>query len=148
MPTEDAYSSGHLVLSHFGTCMCSNVDTNLSWTCLVSGPLNFEHPSVLLFCFILPFIRNVTISISLSHILLFLNRNIRAVPAYGVFISQLIRYARACFSYECFTLRATLFQIICSNMDTSRNAWNRFWRSFWSIRGSYQTIQSSPLTNA
>ena len=52
MPTEDAYSSGHLVLSHFGTCMCSNVETNLSWTCLVSGLLNFEHPSVLLFCFI------------------------------------------------------------------------------------------------
>ena len=50
MPTEDAYSSGHLVLSHFGTCMCSYVETNLSWTCLVSGPLNFEHPSVLLFC--------------------------------------------------------------------------------------------------
>ena len=51
MPTGDAYSSGHLVLSHFGTCMCSNVETNLSWTCLVSGLLNFEHPSVLLFCF-------------------------------------------------------------------------------------------------
>ena len=50
MPTEDAYSSGHLVLSHFGTCMCSNVETNLSRTCLVSGLLNFEHPSVLLFC--------------------------------------------------------------------------------------------------
>ena len=49
MPTGDAYSSGHLVLSHFGTCMCSNVETNLSWTCLVSGLLNFEHPSVLLF---------------------------------------------------------------------------------------------------
>ena len=30
--------------------MCSNVESNLSWTCLVSGPLNFEHPSVLLFC--------------------------------------------------------------------------------------------------
>ena len=45
-----AYSSGHLVLSHFGTCMCSNVETNLSWTCLVCGLLNFEHPSVLLFC--------------------------------------------------------------------------------------------------
>ena len=29
----------------------SNVETNLSWACLVSGPLNFEHPSVLLFCF-------------------------------------------------------------------------------------------------
>ena len=32
------------------SCMCSNVETNLSWTCLVSGLLNFEHPSVLLFC--------------------------------------------------------------------------------------------------
>ena len=53
MPTEDAYSSGHLVLSHFGTCMCSNVETNLSLTCLVSGLLNFEHPSVLLFCSLL-----------------------------------------------------------------------------------------------
>ena len=44
MPTEDAYSSGHLVLSHFGTCMCSNVETNLSWTCLVSGLLNLNTP--------------------------------------------------------------------------------------------------------
>ena len=26
----DAYSSGHLVLSHFGACMCSYVETNLS----------------------------------------------------------------------------------------------------------------------
>ena len=49
MPTEDAYSSGHLVLSHFGACKCSNVETNISWACLVSGLLSFEHPSVLLF---------------------------------------------------------------------------------------------------
>ena len=50
IPTEDAYSSGHLVLSHFGTFKCSNVETNLSWTCLVSGLLSLEHPSVLPFC--------------------------------------------------------------------------------------------------
>ena len=50
MPTEDAYSSGRLVLSHFGTCMCSK--TNRSWTCLVSGLLNFEHSSEFLFCLI------------------------------------------------------------------------------------------------
>ena len=56
MPAGDADSSGQLVLSHFGTCMCSNVETNLSWTCLVSGLLNFEHPSVLLFCFKLSFV--------------------------------------------------------------------------------------------
>ena len=51
MPTEDAFSSGHLVLSHFGTCKCTNVETNLSSTCLLSGLLSFEHPSVLLICF-------------------------------------------------------------------------------------------------
>ena len=36
----------------------------------------------------------------------FLSSNNRSSPAYGVFISHLIRYARACFSYECFILRA------------------------------------------
>ena len=51
MPTEDPYSSRHLVLSHFRSCMCSNVETNLSLTCLVSGHLSFEHPSVLLLLF-------------------------------------------------------------------------------------------------
>ena len=167
MPTEDAYSSGHLVLSHFGTCMCSNVETNLSRTCLVSGPLNFEHPSVLLFCLasrfnltyryiddVLPInnpefenylgqmypaeleIKDTTestTSASYLDLLLsigrdgqlhtsiydkrddfnfyitnfpFLSSNIPSSPAYGVFISQLIRYARACSSYECFILRA------------------------------------------
>ena len=35
----------------------------------------------------------------------FLSRNIPSSPAYGVFISQLIRYARACSSYGCFILR-------------------------------------------
>ena len=37
----------------------------------------------------------------------FLSSNIPSSPAYGVFISQLIRYTRACASYECFILRAT-----------------------------------------
>ena len=36
----------------------------------------------------------------------FLSSNIPSSPAYGVFISQLIRYSRACSSYECFILRA------------------------------------------
>ena len=36
----------------------------------------------------------------------FLSSNIQSSPAYGVFISQLIRDARACSSYECFILRA------------------------------------------
>ena len=37
---------------------------------------------------------------------MFLSSNIPSLPAYGVFISQLIRYSRACSSYECFILRA------------------------------------------
>ena len=36
----------------------------------------------------------------------FLSSNIPPLPAYGVFISQLVRYARACSSYEYFMLRA------------------------------------------
>ena len=35
----------------------------------------------------------------------FRSSNIPSSPAYGVFISQLIRYARACSSNECFILR-------------------------------------------
>ena len=37
----------------------------------------------------------------------FLSSNIPTSPTYGVFISQPIRYARACSSYGCFILRAT-----------------------------------------
>ena len=36
----------------------------------------------------------------------FLSSNIPSSPAYDVFISQLIQYARVCSSYECFILRA------------------------------------------
>ena len=39
-----------VVLSYFRTCKCSYFETNLSWTCLISGLLSFEHPSVFLFC--------------------------------------------------------------------------------------------------
>ena len=37
---------------------------------------------------------------------LFLSSKIQSSPAYGIFISQLIRYARDCSSYECFILGA------------------------------------------
>ena len=36
----------------------------------------------------------------------FLSSNIPSSPAYGVYISHHIRYARACSSFECFILRA------------------------------------------
>ena len=55
----------------------------------------------------------------------FLSSNIPSSPAYGVFISQLIRYARACSSYECFILRAArLSSTLLGHLDTSLNVWN------------------------
>ena len=48
---------------------------------------------------------------------LFLSSNIPSLPAYGVFISQLIRYARASTSYECFILRAMRLSISFSGRD-------------------------------
>ena len=47
----------------------------------------------------------ITNNITISYTI-FLSSNIPSSPAYGVFISQSIRYARACSSYECFILRA------------------------------------------
>ena len=60
----------------------------------------------------------------------FLSSNMTTSPAYGVFISQLIRYARGCSSYGCFILRATRLSNKPLEQDTSRNAWNRHWGSF------------------
>ena len=67
---EDAYFFGHLVLSHLGlACICSNIfsmplwhketneswilniETIYSWSLMFQDFLNFEHPSVPLFCF-------------------------------------------------------------------------------------------------
>ena len=57
--------------------------------------------------FALPFTTNVTISISILQTFRFsvATSHLRP-PIDDVFISQLIRYARACSSYECFILRA------------------------------------------
>ena len=54
----------------------------------------------------------------------FLNSNFPSSPAYGVFISQLIRYAWACYSYECFILRAARLSCILSGTNMSGNVWN------------------------
>ena len=64
--------------------------------------LSFKSKSYWQWRLILAFTRNAMTLDFLSSIF-----NIPSSPAYGVFISQLIRYARACSSYECFILRAT-----------------------------------------
>ena len=50
MPTEDLYSSGHVFLHHFETCMCSQVATILlNWSCFRSFEFRtFVGTSILL----------------------------------------------------------------------------------------------------
>ena len=66
------------------------------YSCQSIGTVNFT----------LPFTTSVTIFNFHITNFPFLSSNIPSSPAYGVFISQLIRYARACSSCECFILRA------------------------------------------
>ena len=76
----------------------------------------------------------------------FLSSNISTSPAYGVFISQLIRYARACSSYGCFILRAARLsnKLLGIRQGTLEIVIEEV---LWSTWGSYQTIWSFPLTN-
>ena len=78
----------------------------------------------------------------------FLSSNIQSSPAYGVFISQLIRYSCACSSYECFIL---MVRRISSKLLKQGYLAERLKSSFrkflWSIWGSYSAIWSIPLTN-
>ena len=50
-PTEDAYSSGHLVLSHLGLAFVLILRPFFPELVMSTDLLSFEHPSVLLFCF-------------------------------------------------------------------------------------------------
>ena len=48
--TEDAYSSGHLVLSHLGLAFVLMLRPFFPELVMSTDLLSFEHPSVLLFC--------------------------------------------------------------------------------------------------
>ena len=67
----------------------------------------------------------------------FLSSNIPSSPAYGVFISQLIRYARACSSPRDFHLSS-------SDRDMSWNVWNRPSGIFMVDMGISANIMKSP----
>ena len=45
----------------FGTCICSNVETCFPELVMSTDLLSFEHPSVLLFCFILLYLQLTTL---------------------------------------------------------------------------------------
>ena len=64
-----------------------------------------------------------------------LSSNIPISPAYGVFISQLIRYARACSSYGCFILRATLLSNKLREQGYVKERLNSSFRKFYGRYG-------------
>ena len=74
----------------------------------------------------------------------FLSSNIPSSPAYGVFISQLIRYARACSYFECFILRRCDFHLSFSDRDVSGDVWNRPSGSFMVNMVISSNIMKSP----
>ena len=78
----------------------------------------------------------------------FLSSNIPSSPAYGVFISQPIRYSRACSSCECFILRARrLSSKLLKQGNLAERLKSTFRKFVSSIRRSYSAIRSLPLTN-
>jgi hypothetical protein len=88
---------------------------------------------------------NRMISISPSSTFLFY---IAISPAYGVYISQLIRYTRACSTYDEFLIEAVCWQ----NVDATKISAVSFTSSFpnilWSLRRSSLPIQPSFRPNA
>ena len=77
----------------------------------------------------------------------FLSSNIPSSLVYGVFISQLIRYARACSSYECIILRARRLSSKLLKHGFHGILEIVIQEVLWSIRGSYSAIWSPNLTN-
>ena len=64
----------------------------------------------------------------------FLSVNIPSSPVYVVFISQLIRYARTCSSYECFILRTAR---LSSKLHGQGYVMKRLQSSLWKFYGRY-----------
>ena len=69
----------------------------------------------------------------------FLSSNIPSSPVYGVFVSQLKRYARACSFYACFILRAARERLSCKLLG-QRYVRERFKSSLRKFYGRYGDI--------
>ena len=74
----------------------------------------------------------------------FLSSNIPSSPAYGVFISQLIRYARACSSYKCFILRAVQLSNKLFGQGYVKERSKSYLRKFYCLYGDLINNRESP----
>jgi hypothetical protein len=67
----------------------------------------------------------------------FVCSNIPLLPAYGVYVSQLIRYAKACFAYEDFSKRGRL---LTNKLMLQRYNESRLKSSFRKFYGRYNDL--------
>ena len=81
----------------------------------------------------------------------FLSSNIPSSPAYGVFISQFIRYARACSSYECFILRARRLSSMLLKqgylVERLKSSFRKFYGRYGDIMQQYEVSLSRMLND-
>ena len=78
----------------------------------------------------------------------FLSTNIPSSPAYGDFISQLIRYARASSSYECFIVRAVRLSNKLLGQGYVKERLRSFLRKFYGRYGDLiKKYEVPPLPN-
>ena len=76
----------------------------------------------------------------------FLSSNIPSSPAYGVFMSQLIRYTRACSSYECFILRAVRLSNKLLGQEYVKERLKSSLRKFYGRYGDLTKQYEGPLS--
>ena len=76
----------------------------------------------------------------------FLSSNIPSSPAYGVFISQLLRYARACSSYEYFILRAMRLSNKLLGQGYAKERLKSSLRKFYGQYGDLTKQYEAPLS--
>ena len=67
-------------------------------------------------------------------------------PHYGVFITQLVRYARACSSYECFILKAMQLFITFHGQEYVKELWKSYLRKFYGRYGEFIKQCEVPLS--
>ena len=97
----------------------------------------------------LPFTTNVTISTCISQTFRSWVAIFHLRKAYGVFISQLIRYARACSSYECFIRMAARLSSKLPRqgyvMERLKSSLRKFHGRYWDLIKHYEVSLSQML---
>ena len=78
---------------------------------------------------------------------LFLSSNMKSLPAYGVFITKLIRYGRTCSCYCCFILRVVRISNKLLGQGYVKERLKSSLRKFYGRSGILPNNMRSPLPN-